>query len=85
MDCKDKYHNNLEIFELYLLKEGKLGILASFLKDRPIDILINNAGVGSSNHHLEAVSSKPWLEVLKVNLIAPLMITQSIIDNIKKG
>ena len=83
--CKEKYPNNLEIFELDLLKEGTPGILASFLKDRPIDIFINNAGVGSSNQHFEAVSSKPWLEVLKVNLIAPLMITQSIIDNVKKS
>ena len=31
------------------------------------------------------VSSKPWLEVLKVNLIAPLTVAQSIIENIKKG
>ena len=51
----------------------------------PIDILINNAGVGSSNQHFEAVSSKPWLEVLKVNLIAPLIITQSLIENVKKS
>ena len=85
LDCKEKHPNNLEIFELDLLEEGTPGILASFLKDRPIDILINNAGVGSSNQHFEAVSSKPWLEVLKVNLIAPLMITQSIIDNVKKS
>ena len=40
MDCKEKYPNNLEIFELDLLKEGKPGILACFLKDRPIDIFI---------------------------------------------
>ena len=85
MDCKEKYPNNLEIFELDLLEEGTPSVLANLLDDRPIDIFINNAGVGSSNQHFEAVSSKPWLEVLKVNLIAPLMITQSIIDNVKKS
>ena len=85
LSCKERYPNNLEIFELDLLKEDAASTLANFLKGRPIDILINNAGVGSSNQHFEAVSSKPWLEVLKVNLIAPLMITQSIIDNIKKS
>ena len=82
---KEKFPNNLEIFELDLLKEGAGYALANFLGDRPIDILINNAGVGSTNQHLQAVSPKPWLEVLKVNLIAPLMVTQSIIDNVKKG
>ena len=82
---KERFPNNLEIFELDLLKEGAGYTMANFLGDRPIDILINNAGVGSTNQHLQAVSPKPWLEVLKVNLIAPLMVTQSIIDNVKKG
>ena len=82
---KEKFPNNLEIFELDLLKESAGDTVANFLGERPIDILINNAGVGSTNQHFEAVSPKPWLEVLKVNLIAPLMITQSIINNVKKG
>jgi len=83
--CKAQYPNNLEILELDLLKEDAASSLAKLLKYKPIDILINNAGVGSSNQHFEAVSSKPWLEVLKVNLIAPLLLTQSIIDNVKKS
>ena len=82
---KEKFPNNLEIFELDLLKESVGYTLENFLGDRPIDIVINNAGVGSTNQHFEAVSPKPWLEVLKVNLIAPLIITQSIINNVKKG
>ena len=82
---KERFPDNFEIFELDLLEEGAGYTLANFLGDRPIDILINNAGVGSTNQHLQAVSPKPWLEVLKVNLIAPLMVTQSIIDNVKKG
>ena len=82
---KERFPDNLEIFELDLLKESAGDTLANFLGERPIDILINNAGIGSTNQHFQAVSPKPWLEVLKVNLIAPLMVTQSIIDNVKKG
>ena len=82
---KERFPDNLEIFELDLLKEKVGYTLANFLGDRPIDIVINNAGVGSTNQHFKAVSPEPWLEVLKVNLIAPLMVTQSIIDNVKKG
>ena len=73
----------MEIFELDLLKDNAALTLANFIKDRPIDILINNAGVGSSHQHFHAVSLNPWLEVLKVNLIAPLLITQAIIKNVK--
>ena len=65
------------------MKNNAAVTLAKFIKDRPIDILINNAGVGSSNQDFQAVSLNPWLEVLKVNLIAPLMITQAIIKNVK--
>ena len=82
---KEKFPDNMEIFELDLLKENAAVTLANFIKDRPIDILINNAGVGSSNQHFQAVSLNPWLEVLKVNLIAPLVITQAVIENIIKG
>ena len=82
---KERFPNNLEIYELDVLKENAGHTLANFLRDRPIDILINNAGIGSTNQHFQEVSPKPWLEVLKVNLIAPLMVTQSIINNVKKG
>ena len=82
---KEIFRDKLEIFELDLIKESAADTIADLIGDRPIDILINNAGVGSTNQHFEAVSPKPWLEVLKVNLIAPLMITQSIINNVKKG
>ena len=82
---KERFPDNLEIFELDLLTESAGDSLANFLGERSIDILINNAGIGSTNQHFQAVSPKPWLEVLKVNLIAPLMVTQSIIDNVKKG
>ena len=85
MAIKERFPDNLEIFELDLLKESAGDTLANFLGERPIDILINNAGIGSTNQHFQAVSPKPWLEGLKVNLIAPLMVTQSIIDNVKKG
>ena len=85
LECKKKYPNNIEILELDLLKENSENTLSDLLSDKPIDILINNAGVGNSNQQFGSVSSNPWLEVLKVNLIAPLMITQSIIENVKKG
>ena len=80
---KERFPDNLEIFELDLLRENAGNALANLVGDRPIDILINNAGVGSSNQHFRAVSPKPWLEVLKVNLIAPLIITQSLIENVQ--
>ena len=85
LECKKKYPNNLEILELDLLEENSENTFSDLLSDKPVDIFINNAGVGNSNQRFGVVSSKPWLELLKVNLIAPLTVTQAIIENIKKG
>ena len=85
LECKKKYPNNLEILGLDLLEENSENTLSDLLSDKPVDIFINNAGVGNSNQRFGVVSSKPWLELLKVNLIAPLTVTQAIIENIKKG
>ena len=85
LECKKKYPKNLQILELDLLGENSENSLSDLLSDKPIDIFINNAGVGNSNQRFGVVSSKPWVEVLKVNLIAPLTVTQSIIENIKKS
>ena len=84
--CKEKYNDNLEICELDLLDKESPNILSNFLRNEPIDLFINNAGViGHSAQHFKSVSLNHWLEVLKVNLIAPLLITQSIIKNIEKS
>ncbi|MDC3169967.1 SDR family oxidoreductase [Paracoccaceae bacterium] len=85
LQYKKNYPKNLKILELDLLEEYSVSTLSDLLSDQPIDIFINNAGVGNSNQRFGVVSSKPWVEVLKVNLIAPLTVTQSIIENIEKG
>ena len=83
---KEKHTNSLEICELDLLDKKSPNILSNFLANKPIDLFINNAGViGESAQHFKSVSLNPWIEVLKVNLIAPLLITQSIIKNIEKS
>ena len=85
LGLQKKHLKNLEILELDLLGENSENTLSEQLSDKPIDIFINNAGVGNSDQRFGVVSSQPWVGVLKVNLIAPLTVTQSIIENIKKG
>ena len=83
---KEKHNNSLEICELDLLDSDSPNILSNFLVNKPIDLFINNAGViGQSAQNFKSISLNPWIEVLKVNLIAPLLITQSIIKNIEKS
>jgi len=43
LECKERYPNNIEIFELDLLKENGAETLANQLNGTPIDILINRS------------------------------------------
>ena len=86
LDLKDHFNNSLEILELDLLSDGSIEKFGELLGSRPIDIFVNNAGVmGPRNLELNQVSSTPWLEVLRVNTIAPLILTKNILPNILSG
>ena len=83
---RETYSESLEIFEIDLLEQNCSEEMKRFLRNRPVDIFINNAGVmGPRNQDLQSISVKPWIDVMSVNLIAPLIITQSILENISIG
>ena len=52
----------------------------------PIDLFINNAGVyGPRDSVFGNVDEDNWLSVLRINSIAPLLLTQLIIEYLRKG
>jgi NAD(P)-dependent dehydrogenase (short-subunit alcohol dehydrogenase family) len=58
--------------------------LAKKLDGEPIDVLIHNAGIYGPNgvglgHNTD---EKAWIEVLRVNTIAPLKLTELLVDNV---
>jgi NAD(P)-dependent dehydrogenase (short-subunit alcohol dehydrogenase family) len=60
--------------------------LKSALDGRPIDILINNAGVGGPrNEPRGAIDFDAWVETLKTNSIAPMLVSLALHDNLKAG
>jgi len=61
--------------------------LARKLDGEPIDLLIHNAGIYGPNgvrlgHNTD---EKAWIEVLKVNTIAPLKLTELLVGNVAAG
>ena len=80
------FPNKLKILEVDVVAPNAGENISNFLKDEPIDLFLNNAGtIGSRGQGFGQVTTSDWLEVLQVNLIAPLLISQSIIENISKG
>lgn len=60
--------------------------LAGRLRDEPIDILLNNAGVyGAAGEQLGQLTEPDWIEVLRVNTIAPYMMAGAFLEHVKRG
>ena len=79
-------NENLQLLELDVANDESLMAFPAQLVNSPIDIFINNAGVyGPRNSVFNNVDAENWLPVLRVNTIAPMLLTQRIIENLKQG
>ena len=81
-----KERSNLKLLQLDVSSNKSLNSFEENLGDTPIDIFINNAGVyGPRNSSFGNVDEKNWIPAIKVNAIAPILMTQLIIKNIRSG
>ena len=79
-------NENLQLLTLDVASDESLMAFPAQLANIPIDIFINNAGVyGPRNSVFNNVDAENWLPVLRVNTIAPMLLTQHIIENLKQG
>lgn len=79
-------HADLSVLELDVSSTESVRTFMSELGSQAVDIFINNAGVyGPRNAGFGSVSAKEWLEVLKVNTLAPLLLTQALLNNLRSG
>jgi NAD(P)-dependent dehydrogenase (short-subunit alcohol dehydrogenase family) len=59
---------------------------AGALGGEPIDVLINNAGVGGPrNERLGRLDYAAWERVLDVNTLGPMRVTEAFVDNVAKS
>ncbi len=82
----DDVHDSLQTLTLDVSSDKSLKNFPNQLNDITIDIFINNAGVfGPRNSAFNNVDEKTWISTLRVNTIAPLLLTQLIIENLRKS
>lgn len=82
--CAEK--SNLEIFKLDVASDSSREEFSQRLGDQPIDVFINNAGVyGPRDSVFGKVDEAEWLSVLRINALAPLFLTQLLIENFRRG
>ena len=84
--AKDLKSSGAEVFQLDVTDANSVANLKASLKDRSIDILINNAGYFErSDVSLDKVNFETFERTLSINTIGPLRITQALIGNLEKG
>jgi NAD(P)-dependent dehydrogenase (short-subunit alcohol dehydrogenase family) len=97
--CCRNPHNAHNLFNIAKLSSGQLSVhiadmmelatiqaLSYELRNDPIDILINNAGVYGSNKNIfGTVDVADWLQTFQVNSIAPLKMVEAFAEQLLMG
>lgn len=86
-DLEDLKSKGAEVFELDVTDRAQIERLKADLGDRPIDVLINNAGVvgGKGPQTLGDLDEDAWAETMKINVFAPYRITEALVENVAAG
>ncbi|MDR3496034.1 MAG: SDR family oxidoreductase [Ancalomicrobiaceae bacterium] len=75
---------HIEIFTLDVTDPASIAAVKAQLGNRPIDILINNAGViGPERQSLADMDYDGWLKTFEVNTLGPFRVLQALIDNLQ--
>jgi NAD(P)-dependent dehydrogenase (short-subunit alcohol dehydrogenase family) len=76
-------HSSIELHALDVTDYEQMAALSAQLRDRPIDILLSNAGIyGPRGAGFGEIDAAAWREVLEVNSIAPLMLVQAFVEQV---
>ena len=85
---------NLTIHRMDVTNPDEIASLAHILRDTPLDILINNAGIidnygfgvadGRDDPDIRNCDFDIWRQILETNLMAPARITGAFVDNLAR-
>jgi len=79
-------HAQLSLHTLDVSSDDSIAGFVGALGAQPVDLLINNAGVyGAGGSDLGCLSRAAWREVLEVNTLSPMMLTQALLPNLEAG
>ena len=71
-------------YQVDFLNDSSTEAFIEYLKQKPIDILINNAGINKINE-FEVLKLHDFDSIQKVNLKAPFLLCQAVIPYMKKN
>jgi NAD(P)-dependent dehydrogenase (short-subunit alcohol dehydrogenase family) len=75
----------VETHELDVADQGSVDAFAAGLGSRPLDVILNNAGVGGSGAALPQLEWDEVLRTMDVNALGPMRVTQAAWTNLLAG
>lgn len=79
-------HPGLAIEPLDVTDHAQVDALAARLRSRPIDVLVNNAGIiARESQRFGSIDYAVFRQVLETNTIAPMKITEALMPNLRAG
>src|SRR4051812_40523738 len=72
-----------DVLPLDLLDPGSIAALGERLEGRPIDVLINNAGISSSSKSIESLDAADLQRSFAVNATGPMLVTKAVLKNLR--
>jgi len=75
----------VEVLPLDVSDWSQIAALGDDLMARPIDLLINNAGVYGDQQSLGVIEPESWMRTLATNTVAPVLLTQTLLPNLLAG
>lgn len=76
---------NVEVMKLDMTDHGDIAALGRHLAGAPIDILVSNAGIGRPHPPFGQTDYDNWRRILETNLIGPMKLAETLVDNIAAG
>ena len=73
----------VELMQLDVTDQAGIAALAEALGDRPIDMLINNAGIFPRVGDIDEVDAGAYSRTLMVNTLGPVLVTQALMPNLR--
>ena len=72
----------IRIEALEVTDEKQIATLANALKGTAIDVLLNNAGMLTGYEDFGDTDTESWLKTLHVNSVAPLKLTEALVEHV---
>src|SRR5882724_5926361 len=74
-----------EVELLDVADDASIAALGERLKARPIDVVVNNAGVGSTQSKVGDLTGEELHRVFQINAFAPMLVTRALLPSLRAG